>query len=258
MRLIHGRLRTKIIVAQVHLAFLCGMVWLTVPIATAQAPQASAAQDLKFHNVKASRILFLGNSITLHGPAPAIDWQGKWGMAASSQDKDYVHLVLMGISEVTGKQPETVVSNIASFERQYDRYDIHHELKKELDFKPCIVIVAIGENVPALTSEQAKATFQSRVTTLLKTLQENSHPVIVVRSCFWPDQAKDRILRQGCLEVGGVFVDNGALSKDERNFARSERTFSHAGVAGHPGDRGMRAIADSILQALRHVGSGRP
>ena len=204
-----------------------------------------------FHRVKANRILFLGNSITLHGPAPAIGWYGNWGMAASAEDKDYVHLVLKAISETAGKQPESVVANIASFERQSDRYDIDTELKRELAFRANIVVVAIGENVPALASQQAKLTFKARVTRLLRRLKENSSPIIIVRSCFWQDQAKDRILEQACSEVGGVFVDSRALGKNEGNFARSERKFSHDGVAGHPGDKGMRAIADVILDALR-------
>ena len=42
---------------------------------------------------KTDRIVFLGNSITLHGPAETVQWAGNWGMAASEQDKDYVHIM---------------------------------------------------------------------------------------------------------------------------------------------------------------------
>jgi hypothetical protein len=51
--------------------------------------------------------------------------------------------------------------------------------------------------------------------------------------------------------VGGTFVDISALSKDEKNYARSERPYKHAGVAHHPGDRGMAAIAEEIMKAVK-------
>ena len=217
----------------------------------ASGAPSNADPDVMFHKLKANKILFLGNSITLHGPAPAIGWLGNWGMAASSKDKDYVHLVLKAIAETAGREPQSVVANIATFERQYATFDVDSGLKQELAFKADLVIVAMGENVPAFTTEQAKAAFKTSTTKLLKKLKENSDPVIVVRSCFWPDQAKDTILKQACEEVGGIFVDAGARAKDESYFARSERQFSHAGVAAHPGDRGMKAIADAVLEAMR-------
>jgi len=38
-------------------------------------------------------ILILGNSITYHSENPSNGWYGNWGMAASSQNKDYAHLL---------------------------------------------------------------------------------------------------------------------------------------------------------------------
>ena len=221
---------------------------------TANAAEPSQDdRDVRFHKIKANRILFLGNSITLHGPAPAIGWLGNWGMAASTKDKDYVHLVLKAVSKAAGKEPQSLVANLAQFERQFATYDVDSGLQNALAFKADLVVVAIGENVPALKSEQDKAAFQASLTKLLKKLKENGDPVIVVRSCFWPERTKDSILKQACGEVGGIFVDAG-LGRDEANFARSEREFSHSGVAAHPGDKGMQAIAGAILQALRNAG----
>ena len=71
-----------------------------------------------------------------------------------------------------------------------------------------------------------------------------------MRSTFWPDTVKDAILRQVCQDAGGTFVDISHLGADEKNYARSEREFSHAGVAAHPGDAGMAAIAEAIGNAM--------
>jgi hypothetical protein len=49
-------------------------------------------------------------------------------------------------------------------------------------------------------------------------------------------------------------VDIAALGKDESNYARAEQKLEHAGVAAHPGDKGMKAIAEAILTALQAPG----
>ena len=199
--------------------------------------------------INAERVLFLGNSITRHGPAPKIGWNDDWGMAASALHKDYVHLVIAGLG-----RPKVKVANIADFERNLATYDIETKLKAELDFKPTLVILAIGENVAALKTEESKIQFKSGFEKLLGSLKRAGQPSLVVRSSFWADPAKDGILREACAAAGGTFVDIGALGRDESNYARSERTYEHAGVAAHPGDKGMLAIAAAILAALKPAG----
>ncbi|MHB8863741.1 MAG: beta-L-arabinofuranosidase domain-containing protein [Pirellulaceae bacterium] len=196
------------------------------------------------------RILYLGNSITWHGASTEIGWHGAWGMAASSEDKDYVHLVTRAIAEHTGSSPEIVVRNIADFERNYATYDVDEQMKELFAFDPDLVVLAIGENVPALDSDEAKAAFKSGVTSILRCALARRHPMIVVRTCFWADAAKDDVLREACQEAGGILVEAGAIGSDPANAARAERSFAHDGVAGHPGDRGMHALADAIIQAV--------
>jgi hypothetical protein len=208
----------------------------------------TAAPEVKSSAVR--RILFLGNSITLHGPKEDIGWTGNWGMAASSAEKDYVHLVTKTFNDHTGTTPEIKVRNIADFERNYATYDVDAQLKEFSEFDPDLVVLAIGENVPALNSDDAKAQFHAGVRRILGCALAKRHPLIVVRSCFWPDPAKDKVLDDACVEAGAIFVNAASIGGDPANAARSERSFSHDGVAAHPGDRGMKALSDAIVQAV--------
>jgi len=196
------------------------------------------------------RILFLGNSITLHGPKPDIGWAGNWGMAASSEEKDYVHLVTSALARHTGSKPQIMVRNIADFERGYATYDVEGQMNDLFAFDPDLVVLAIGENVPALASEDAKAQFKAGLMRILGCALAKRHPLVVVRSSFWADPTKDELLRQACQEADAVFVNAGPLGREAANAARSERSFTHDGVAGHPGDQGMKALAEAIVQAV--------
>jgi hypothetical protein len=196
------------------------------------------------------KVLFLGNSITLHGPKSDIDWSGNWGMAASEESRDYVHLVVRSLTARSGTAPEVKVRNIADFERSYADFDINAKLQNEIDFEADLIIVAIGENVPALKTPEEEERFQNSIARLLASLKSDQNPAILVRSCFWANEAKDKALKSASDAHGCIYVDISSLSTEENNYARSERDFTHAGVANHPGDHGMAAIAEAIAKAL--------
>lgn len=196
------------------------------------------------------KVLFLGNSITKHGPKADIDWSGNWGMAATAEAKDYVHLVTKALTDKAGAAPEVLVKNIADFERAYADYDIATKLKEVVDFQADLIILAIGENVPGLKTPEDKTKLQSAVVKLLTAVKAGHQATVLVRSSFWASAAKDETLQQACAAVGGIYVNITSLSRDESLYARSERPFKHAGVANHPGDKGMAAIADALVKAL--------
>ena len=172
-------------------------------------------------------------------------------MAATSAHKDYVHLLVEAIAKTQAVRPEFLAVNLAAFERGYEGFGLETALQKEAAFNADTVVVALGENAPALAGDDAKAKFKDAMVRLLTFLKRDDNTRIYVRSCFWPDPAKDAALKQACEKVRGTFIDISGLAKDEKNFARSERVIAHSGVAGHPGDRGMSAIADAILKAMK-------
>jgi lysophospholipase L1-like esterase len=200
----------------------------------------------------AHKVLFLGNSITLHGPALNIGWSGNWGMAASGREKDYVHLVTAEITAASGAEPTVMVKNIADFEREYEAFDAESVLKSELDFQADMIIIAIGENVAELTTNDAKSKFTAAFGRLIRELQKHGQPAIFVRSSFWANPVKDEIMRKVAEETNAKFIDLMGLDRNEANMARSERRIEHTGVAAHPGDQGMKAIADAIFAAIRN------
>lgn len=214
------------------------------------AQEPNQAPDASLPTYKT--ILFLGNSITLHSPAPQIGWNANWGMAASSEDKDFVHQLSKKIEHQQETQPKLIVRNIADFERSLSQYDIPKQLTEVFKDKPELIIIAIGENVPDLATEEKQIEFRDSFDKLLQFAKTHSSATILVRSCFWANEVKDRIMHEQSKAAELTFVEIGHLGADPRNRASAERDFTHAGVAGHPGDRGMAEIADALWMSLRN------
>ena len=207
----------------------------------------------KVGTLKADRILFLGNSLTLHGPKAEIGWAGNWGMAASAQDKDFVHLLTAAIeartggrlvlkpTPVDGTKPIENVLNIANIlEREYATYEAA-KVRKQLDWKANIVVLQCGENVPPQGFDAD--VFQKSLSALLNDLQAASNPqIFVTGNILWGNPGLDEIKRKVCAEdpAHRTFVDISAYQTD----------IPVNGPVGHPSDAGMKLIADTLLAAI--------
>lgn len=196
------------------------------------------------------KVLFLGNSITLHEPAAQLGWTNRCGMAASSPENDYVHWVIRGLERVYRRKVEAHVLNLAQFERNYKEYDLKEKLKAEVEFEPELIVLALGENVPVLTNRENAEAYGRAFERLIRLFQYNRRtpPTIIVRGVFWNNETKDEQMKAAAARTGVKFVKCD-ISKEEGMTAKG--LFEHPGVQGHPGDRGMVEIARHILNALR-------
>ena len=89
------------------------------------------------------RIMFVGNSITFHGPKEEIGWSGAWGMAASAREKDYVHLVM---KIVQNQHPDAAfcIVQAAEWERTYTEADYDRLFGEAVNFAPDVICCCIS------------------------------------------------------------------------------------------------------------------
>ena len=197
----------------------------------------------------AFKVLIYGNSIALHRPNADIGWTADWGMAASAPEKDFAHLVVAGLEARRGEKADFRIRNLAPLERNVEA-DLRDfpGIAADVAWKPDYVVVAIGENVPRIDEDPALAEKYGRLLVSLARPLAQGGARVVLRTPFWRNETKAGCTRRAAAETGAACVDAGELGDDPANAAAG--LFEHRGVAAHPGDLGMRRIADLILGAF--------
>ena len=212
------------------------------------AKQLKKSRLVRIYNEtgKGIRVMFVGNSITLHGVKEDIGWLNEWGMAASEQEKDYVHILM---SEISKKHSDAVycICQVAEWERNYEKgsecYDLFASAR---DFNADIIVARFVENCPAV--EFGVEIFKKQYAEFIDYLNGTGRAKIILTSGFWKHPADTAICEVAC-ERGCPFVYLGDLG--ERDDMKAIGLFAHTGVANHPGDKGMKAIADKIWKELK-------
>ena len=197
---------------------------------------------------KGKRIMFVGNSITRHGIKPEIGWHGDWGMAASSKEKDYVHLLIKKVlSEAS--DASFMICQAAEWERGFQEGEsILSKFDTAKDFDADIVVIRLIENCPT-GDKFDEELFLKEYKRFIKHIAPNAR--VIVTTGFWRHEKGDRKILEAAEDEGYIPVLLGDLGEKDENKALG--LFEHEGVALHPGDKGMEQIADRIWEKLKKL-----
>ena len=194
------------------------------------------------------KILFLGNSITLHGVKEDIGWYNAWGMAASSEENDYVHLVMSEL-EKSGISSSFCIGQISSWETQYQRgSEILDTFEEAREFNADIIIMRFIENCSCAGFDIN--VFEDEYKKLIDYFNPNEKAKVILTTGFWKHPGDSAIIKTG-KERNYPCIYLGDLGEDDKMKAIG--LFEHSGVANHPGDLGMRKIADLILNEIKNI-----
>jgi len=194
---------------------------------------------------KGKRVMFVGNSITLHGPNESLGWFNRCGMAASSLDKDYVHILMSNV-QAKDSDASFCICQAAGWERGYkEGAPAMEKYEAARDFEADVIVMRIIENCKV--AEFDAEVFFEQYDEFIKYLNKTGKAKIILTTGFWKHPGDEQIKLTGeknsypCIYLGDLGEDDAMMAKG---------LYEHAGVAMHPGDKGMENIAKRIWQEL--------
>lgn len=205
---------------------------------------------------KGFNYLAIGNSITLHNECSY--WWNKVGMAASDAEHDYYHLVVDYLeslnSEVVAYPYNYSVWETQSTDRDETLEFIDFLLSEKLD----LVTIQLGENAKDIS------TFEQDYASLIKYISEKApNAQIVVIGDFWSNGDRDFLKKKACETCNVTYVPLEGI-RDNKDYycglgtvvydaEGTSHVVEHSGVASHPGDEGMKAIADIVINEIKKL-----
>lgn len=170
-------------------------------------------------------------------------------MAASRADQDYSSQIANLVSASTGCRYAAKKLNFANFERGFWQGTIAAQrtaaIQSSRDAE--VVVVQLSDNVSE--SDFSTYDYPLEFKKFIAELRiQNASSTLLCLGPWWKNEGKERAVREGCEQAGGRFVTISHLREIEGNTAKS--TFKNPGVAAHPSDFGMTAIAKAIHEAL--------
>lgn len=201
----------------------------------------------------------LGNSVTCNEPTADI-WWGNWGMAATTADKDYVHLLSSWLGEQSDKLVTTTVLDFKKWETSKKRTEVLQEYGKYFNEYTDLITIQTGENIT-----EFKDTLGQDCLDLVSYVKEKAPnaQILILGELLWPAEDIEAAKMAACQQYGVTFVGMEEFLKDYETFYRSamgaevsgEDGNTHAivneAVAAHPNNDGMKCIAQQIEKHIK-------
>ena len=240
---------------------------------------------------KPLKVLVIGNSYTYHTPNLSYGWIGDWGMAASAPEKDYVHQLQAKLQDVnSGVQMKWF--NISNLEKYYLADDVEVNAPKyyqeAIDFDADVIIATFGANIGDGTWEgddEYENVSQPFTKDHYKYIIDKFNPdndAVVIAGNTMSEKtdlsiSKKEAISAAAQENGYIFVDvadiitnypakaeyvaeGGAEKyKNALDPTVTESRVIYEAVLTHPGDEGMKLIAErlfneGLIPALKRIG----
>lgn len=192
------------------------------------------------------KVLIVGNSITTHAIADDIGWMHKSGMAATQENKDYVHLLF---DKLSTQYPHKTIflrfSNWSQFERSPDDFS---GFKTATEFNPDVLVFQLSDN----TSEKTANEFGKYSIRFLKDFKCQR----LVISPFFMNDFNFNLSKTIAVKSNSIFVDISSISQNKINRASNDAgqtkraQWKSDGIGQHPGDKGMFNISEIIFKAI--------
>jgi hypothetical protein len=167
-------------------------------------------------------------------------------MAASTREHDFVHRLSAKLEEA-GVTVDLRFGNVADFERNPAETDRAY-FEDDFAFAPDVVVLRICENTPADKYAEFAAAYEA----LIRSFRANPCCTVFAVGPFWENGTMETLLHEASDKGGAVWLSLSSLHGDLSCQATGQ--YEHAGVASHPSDRGMEAIADIIFGGIKEAG----
>jgi lysophospholipase L1-like esterase len=180
----------------------------------------------------AYRVLFIGDSITLSFGSPHI-WDHVSGMAATTPERDFVHLTVARLQSELSPRP---VESVYALGAGGKIGGMLSYLRSQSGWTPDLVILQGGEN------DKFNTDFRETYSALI-----SASPHTIVLGDWWDDE-KSEYERAEAAKRGLPFVELRPIQRNSANWGYGG-PFNAAAVANHPNDSGMKLIAQAIAEA---------
>jgi len=254
-------MKAVIIAASVAGAVMSSGLFAEIPIRS-QLEQVSSLKDFKAED-NDFRIFFIGDSITRHGTNSDILEKLKWdhfaGMAASSEDKDFAHLVAARIGQtLPGKKVKIF------FGPGGDAVSAMKGIEIAKVFQPALVIVQLGEHIRSKSFggdyDESPEKIASDYGALLDAVSALPSSPLIICTGLWNPMTGvkeyggraaqiDEIQSSVSHQRGAAFVSVQKYALDPLCRGSGET----GGVQWHPNDAGQAGYAEEIFGAFEKI-----